>query len=138
MRQRYGFPQGTPTRSSKRVKPWGIRAVFSDEQIDTLPDAAPGDGEEVAAQGGFRASGEEVAALGGFRACDTSFGTSSAVTGTIGLTLAAEVTRAIAHGLARAPHIKIRPPEPGSEGLGYRRTAKDDVPQPLSTPADAL
>lgn len=107
MRQRYGFPQGTPSTHSKRVKPWGIRAVFSEESVPLPPPA----------------SDDEAT---GFRACDVSFGTCAAVTGAFGLVLAAEVARAIAHDNAAAPRATLRPPEPGREGLAYRRAEASD------------
>jgi tRNA A37 threonylcarbamoyladenosine dehydratase len=114
LRQRYGFPKGTPSMHHKRIKPWGIRAVFSEEPLPLPPEGADSDGSD---------------AVVGFRACDVSFGTCAAVTGAFGLALAAEVVRDIAHGVAAAPRVKLRPPEPGSEGLLYRRSAASEEDQ---------
>jgi tRNA A37 threonylcarbamoyladenosine dehydratase len=92
LRQRYGFPYGSPT-SSAADAPWNIAAVYSLEPPP--PRAAGGDGCGV----------ESV----GMRPCDAGYGSSCMATAAFGLAAASAALAAVLRGpqAANAPRVAI-------------------------------
>ena len=96
LRQRYGFPYGSPT-SSAADAPWNIPAVHSVE-----PPPAP---SPAAASGG---AGCRVEA-GGMRPCDSAYGSSCMATAAFGLAAASAAVAAVLRGprAGNAPRVEI-------------------------------
>jgi tRNA A37 threonylcarbamoyladenosine dehydratase len=97
LRQRYGFPYGSPT-SSAADPPWNIPAIYT---LEPPPPPAPAPSCPAAAAA--------AASIRGVRPCDAGYGSSCMATGAFGLAAAAAAVTAMlaAPRTANAPRVAV-------------------------------